>query len=125
MSYFGERLASFAYAFNGLRILLRETPHALIHLAATVTVVLLGFALDIARTDWSLLLLAIALVWGAESMNSALEYLSDASVPEHNALIGKAKDTAAAGVLICSVAAAIVGVLVLCPYLVSWWAHAR
>jgi diacylglycerol kinase (ATP) len=125
MAYLGDRLSSFAYAFKGVCTLLKETPHAAIHLLATLLVIALALGLGIARADWPPLLLAIALVWGAEAMNSALEYLCDAAVPQQNELIGKAKDTAAAGVLICSLAAALIGLLVLGPYLLNLWAHFR
>ncbi|MEM8548181.1 MAG: diacylglycerol kinase family protein [Pseudomonadota bacterium] len=125
MAYVGERLASFRHAGRGVLTLLSETPNARLHLLATVAVAALGLWLDIARADWPPLLLAIGLVWSAEAMNSALEYLCDAALPEHNELIGKAKDTAAAGVLICSALAVLVGLLVLGPYLLAWFTQLR
>ena len=59
----------------------------------------------------------IALVWVAEGLNSALEYLCDAAVPEQNELIGKAKDVAAGAVLISALVALCVAALVFIPYL--------
>jgi diacylglycerol kinase len=55
-----------------------------------------------------LVLLAITLVWIAEALNTALENLADAAVPETHELVGKAKDTAAARVLIAATSALIV-----------------
>lgn len=113
----GERLASFRFALAGLATLLREQHNTRIHLAATIAVVVLGFALEVSRGEWMALVIAIALVWMAEAFNTAVEYLSDAAVPEQHPLIGKAKDVAAAGVLLAAAAAALIGALVFLPYL--------
>lgn len=111
------RLQSFRHAFAGLATLLAEQHNARLHLLATTLVVALATLLDVSRSDWISLLLVIALVWLAEALNSALEYLADAAVPEQHPLIGKAKDVAAAGVLVCALLALLVGVLVFLPYL--------
>ncbi|MCZ6830060.1 MAG: diacylglycerol kinase family protein [Gammaproteobacteria bacterium] len=111
------RLRSFVFAFAGLATLLREQPNARLHLLATVAVVVLALVLDVSRTHWLVLLLTMALVWVAEALNSALEYLCDAAVPEPHELIGKAKDVAAAGVLIAAGFAVTIAALVFLPYL--------
>ena len=111
------RIRSFGHAFAGLRTLLTEQHNARIHLAATIVVLVAGLYFEVSRGDWLVLLLTIALVWLAEALNSALEYLCDAAVPEHHPLIGKAKDVAAAGVLLCAGIAVVVAVLVFAPYL--------
>jgi len=110
------RLKSFGHAFAGLGTLLREQHNARIHLLATVLVLGLAGWLDVTRTDWILLLLTIAMVWLAEALNSGLEYLCDAAVPDHHELIARAKDVAAAGVLICAMVAVIIAALVFLPY---------
>ena len=106
------RLRSFRHAAAGLLLLLRETHNARIHLLATLGVVALAVYLDVDRNDWALLALAIGLVWAAEAMNSALEYLANATIPERHPLVGKAKDVAAAGVLVSALVAVAVGLLV-------------
>ena len=111
------RIASFRHAFRGVAVLLREQHNARIHLCATVLVLAMAAWLQLGRYDWVLLLLAIALVWAAEALNSALEYLADAAVPEHHDLIARAKDVAAAAVLVCALVAVVVGILVFLPYL--------
>jgi diacylglycerol kinase (ATP) len=111
-----SRLRSFGFAFTGVFTLLREQHNARLHLLATVAVVVLALVLDVGRGDWLALLLTVALVWLAEALNSALEYLCDAAVPEQNDLIRKAKDVAAGGVLICSGVAVVVGAIVFLPY---------
>lgn len=55
---------------------------------------------------------SIAGVWVAEALNTAIEFLADAAVPQRHPLVGKAKDVAAGGVLIAAVNAVVVGVVV-------------
>jgi len=54
---------------------------------------------------------------GAEALNTALEFAVDLAQPEWHALARDAKDVAAAGVLICSLAALVVGLVVFGPRL--------
>lgn len=109
-------MRSFGFALAGLATLLREQHNARLHLLATVAVVVLALALDVSRNHWLVLLLTMAVVWLAEALNSALEYVCDAAVPEQHELVGKAKDVAAAGVLICAGFAVAIAALVFIPY---------
>jgi len=80
-------------------------------------VVLLAWWFGVSDMEWIALVLAIALVMGAEAMNTALEYVVDLASPDWHALARDAKDVAAAAVLVCSVGAAVVGAVVFWPYL--------
>ncbi len=113
------RLDSFRHAGAGIRAVLATQPNARIHALATLLVCGLGALLPLSRSDWCWLVVAIALVWCAEAFNTALEALADAAVPDHHPLVGRAKDAAAGAVLIASVGAALVGLLVLGPPLLS------
>jgi diacylglycerol kinase len=95
-----DRFASLRDALNGLGILVVEQHNARIHLVAAMCVVALGLLTGLSGLEWIMVFAAITLVWLAEAFNSALEYLADAAVPEMHPLIGKAKDVAAAAVLI-------------------------
>ena len=111
-----SRRASFGHAFRGLGVLLRQ-PNARIHLLAGCVVVILGSWLQINANEWLAVLLAIGAVMGAEALNTALELAVDLVQPEWHELARDAKDVAAAGVLICSLAALVVGVVVFGPRL--------
>ncbi len=111
------RLRSFVDAGRGLLTLLGDQHNARIHLAATVAVLALGSYCEITRPEWWVLLLCMALVWLAESLNSSLEYLCDAVTPVRHPLIAKAKDVAAGGVLLSAVMAALIGVSIFMPYI--------
>jgi diacylglycerol kinase (ATP) len=114
------RVRSFGYAFHGVALLLRSQHNAWIHATATLLVCALGGLLGVSRGDWLWLAAAIAAVWGAEALNSAIESLADAVHPAPHPLVGRAKDLAAAAVLIVSLGAATIGLLVLGPPLWRW-----
>ena len=117
MSWLRHRIASFGHAFRGLGTLLREQPHAQLHALATGLVLALALILELSWSDWQSLLLTLSIVWLAEGMNTALEYLADAAVPEQHPLIGKAKDVAAGAVLLCAIFAVAMAGLIFLPYL--------
>jgi diacylglycerol kinase (ATP) len=113
------RLRSFGFAFKGLGYVLRTQHNAWIHLVASGVVVGIALFLDLSRTDWCWLILAMGAVWCAEAFNTALEELANAVDSEPNPMIGRAKDAAAAAVLIAALAAATIGVIILGPPLWS------
>lgn len=110
------RLQSFRHALRGVWVVLRTQPNARIHAAATVAVAAMGFGFHVSALEWACLILAAATVWTAEAFNTALELLGDAVSPSFHPLVGKAKDVAAGAVLLSAAGAALVGVLILGPY---------
>jgi diacylglycerol kinase len=118
------RARSFGHAFAGIALLARSQHNAWIHSVATLLVIGVGALLPLSALDWCLLIFAIALVWASEALNTAIELLADALHPEHDPMVGMAKDVAAGAVLIAAIAAAIVGLIVLGPHcleLVAAW----
>lgn len=113
------RLMSFVHAGRGLRWLVQGEHNAWVHLAATVAVILAGFALDLSLADWRWIVLAIALVWLAEALNTAIEELADRVCSEFDPAIGRVKDIAAGGVLVASIAAAAIGGLTFIPAIIE------
>ncbi len=113
----GERLASFRYAFAGLRTMLVTQHNAWVHVVATLAVMALGLVVDLSAADWKWLVATITVVWFAEAMNTAFEYLCDVVSPDHNESVRHAKDIAAAAVLLCAIGAVVMGALIFGPYL--------
>ena len=74
-----------------------------------------GLRVELVSND--VLGVAMALVWVAEAMNTAFEHLCDVVSPEFHASVQRSKDIAAAAVLVCAIAAAILGALTFWPYL--------
>ena len=114
-----ERLRSFKYAFNGLKILIWEESNAKIHFFVTLCVLIAGFAFRISIGEWIAVILCIGLVFALESFNSAIENLADFVSPEKHEIIKKVKDLAAGAVLIGAIASAIVGLVVFLPKIVE------
>jgi diacylglycerol kinase len=112
-----SRVKSFKHAFEGLRELFLGQHNAQIHLLAVVIVISIGFVLGISSDEWLIIILTMAMVVMAEALNTAIEYLADACMPEHHPLIGKAKDIAAAAVLICAIAAVVIAGIIFLPLL--------
>ena len=118
MRFFSSRWQSVLYALNGIRLLVRTQVNAQIHLVATCAVVVAGFYFSVSASEWCALVLAMGLVWAAEALNTGIEAVVDLVSPEKHELAGKAKDVAAAGVLLASVAALVVGLVVFVPYVI-------
>ena len=114
-----ERLKSFTYAFNGLKLLFQEEHNARIHLFATICVIIAGALLKLSVLEWAAVAFAIGLVFSGEIFNSAIEDLSDVVCPERDERIKKVKDLAAAAVLVNAIAAAVVGLLVFLPKIIA------
>lgn len=114
-----SRLMSVKYALQGMVTLFRGEPNAWIHLTATIIVVTGATMLDFSALEWVMTIFAIGIVIAAEALNSSVEALCDYACPHYNELIGKAKDLAAAGVLIAAIAAAIIGAILFIPKLID------
>ncbi len=113
-----DRIKSFGYAFQGLSTFFKTQHNAWIHALATAGVIGAGFYFRITAHDWCWVIAAIALVFIAELLNTAIEFLCDVVSPEIHPQIKKVKDVAAAGVLVAAVAAVGIGGVVFLGYFV-------
>lgn len=116
--YLSKRLQSIGYALKGVKTLLSTQAHARLHLLATLLVIGLGVFVRLRRWEWVAILLCIGMVWLAEALNTALEFLADEVSLEQRECIGKSKDVAAGGVLITAIVAITIAALV-------FWNHLR
>jgi diacylglycerol kinase (ATP) len=119
VGFFASRCASFGHAFRGLAFVIRSEPNTKIHLVATLAVVGAGLYFDLSVNEWCSISLVIGLVVATEILNTAIEELVDFVSPEHNASAGRVKDIAAAAALVAAGCAAVVGVFVFGPRLLS------
>ncbi|MGC1240206.1 MAG: diacylglycerol kinase family protein [Chryseosolibacter sp.] len=107
---------SFRYAFNGVRVSLKDQRNLKVHFMIALSTVVAGLYVEITRTEWCIIFLAIGLVVGLEMMNSAVESLVDLVTTERKPLAGKVKDIAAGAVLFASVMCVIIGVIIFSKY---------
>jgi diacylglycerol kinase (ATP) len=120
-----ERLNSVRYAVRGIGFMLRTQHNAWIHLGATVAVCATGRLVRLSAADWRWVTTAVILVWVAETMNTAFEYVCDVVSPEFHVSVERAKDIAAGAVLICASGSVVIGSLTFWPYLLANAAHLR
>jgi diacylglycerol kinase (ATP) len=110
-----SRMRAFRYAFSGWWYVIRTQRTEWIHARVSILVVLVCALLGITAVEWALIILAVALVWTAEFLNTALEAVVDLASPAENHLAKVGKDVGAAGVLIASFCAAVIGLLIIGP----------
>ncbi len=108
--------ASFAYAWAGIRFAWKSQRN--FRLEVYIAALALALALWL-QVDLVPVLLLIALVLGLELLNTALEAVVDLVSPGYHPLAKAAKDVAAAGVLVISLIAAMIGLVLFLPPLVT------
>jgi diacylglycerol kinase (ATP) len=122
-NYFTARLKSFSYAFKGLSILFKTQANARIHLVALGAVVVAGLFFSLSISEWCLCSLCIGMVLAVEAVNTAIESIVDLVSPDYHPLAGRAKDVAAAAVLLTAISAAVVGILIFLPKIIQYFSN--
>lgn len=117
--FFQSRARSFRYAFAGWWFVVRTQRNAWIHAVVSVLVIALSFWVGLPARDWAVIVMAIALVWTAEFINTALEAVVDLASPRQHPLARVGKDVGAAAVLIAAVSSVLIGLLLLGPPLLE------
>ena len=107
--------AGFAFAAKGLAEAIRTQFNIRFHFVATIIAIGMSYYFSLTHTEWCLIILSIAIVWIAELLNTALEYLVDFVSPEYNDIAGKVKDIAASAALVAAIASATIGLIVFLP----------
>lgn len=108
-------LRSFAHAIDGIIAGLKAERNMVIHFGVTMLVIVLGFLLRLRAWEWTILIILFALVLAAELINTAVEAAVDLISPDQTEKARLAKDTAAGAVLLCALAAAVVGIIIMGP----------
>ena len=99
----------------GVRDLISTQAHARVHLVATVAIAAAAYGFGVSPPEAAALALAVGLVWCAEALNTAIEFLVDLVHPGWARPAGRVKDMAAGAVLLAAAAAALTGAIVLVP----------
>jgi len=107
--------ASFSYALSGLRFAWRSQRNFRLEVYIAALALVLALWLQVNLVE---VLLLIALVLGLELGNTALEAVVDLASPGFHPLAKAAKDVAAAGVLVVSLIAVLIGIILFLPRLV-------
>ena len=113
-----KRLAGFKYALNGIWLLIRNEPNALLHSIICICVILAGFSLNISAMEWIAVVIVCGCVFTAEALNTAIERLADLVSPDYNESVKKIKDLSAGAVLLMAIASAITGIIIFLPKII-------
>lgn len=114
---FRRTLYSFRHAGRGLGWAVSSQANLRFHLVAAAAVLLAALLFHFTAIEFVGLVLCFAVVIAAELFNTSLEVLIDYAWPEHHPMIGRAKDVAAAAVLMAAVGTALVGLLLFARHL--------
>lgn len=102
---------SMGYALNGIFTGIKEERNVRIDIVAAFYVLLFSKFYDFTLTQKIILVLVCFNVLAFELMNTAVERAVDKPDKEHYIQAGAAKDTAAGGVLLAAIGAAVVGIM--------------
>lgn len=102
-------------AIEGIIYSVKTQLHMRYHLAAALCVLIVGLLVDLSRTEFILLTMAIVLVLVTEMLNTALEVVIDMISEEYHPKAKIAKDIAAGVVLVATIGALILAYLILYP----------
>ncbi len=109
---------SFRHAGRGLAWALSSQANLRVHLVVAVVVLTAALLFRFSAIEFALLFVCISIVVAAELVNTALEVLIDYAWPERHPMVGRAKDLAAAAVLLAAIGTAVVGILLFGRHLI-------
>lgn len=109
-------LKSANFAIEGILHGARTQRHLRYHFISAAAVLIVSYVLGVTRLEFILLSLAVILVLSAEMLNSAVEAVVDLLSPDYTEKARIAKDIAAGAVFITAFGAAVLGYVILFPY---------
>ena len=109
-------LKSFKYAFCGINYVLKTSRNFKIQLIFAVTILMIGFLLQISRSNHVILMATIMSVLILEILNTSIESIVDLVVKKEVSSLAKiSKDTSAGAVLLASINSVIIAVYIFVP----------
>ncbi len=111
--------SSFRCAFCGIGTTFVEQRNLKIQSGIALLVLAAGLLFRLRGSEWATVILCMALVFTAELGNTALEHAVDLASPGYHETARRAKDAAAGATLVASIGAAIVGLIVFLPHILT------
>lgn len=112
-------LKSANFAIEGIVHGAKTQRHLRYHLLSAAAVIFVSYLVGVSRIEFVLVALAVILVLLAEMLNTAVETIVDIVSPQYSEMARNAKDIAAGAVLITAFGAAVLGYIVLFPYITA------
>ena len=110
---------SFKYSIEGLKYAYKYEQSMLIHVIATICVLLANIFFQVSGIEWLITLLAIGMVLSAELINSAIEAVEVLVTLEEHPLAKIAKDCSSAATFVLACMAGLIGIVVYVPYIMG------
>ena len=110
-------LLSFRWAFEGIFYAVGTQRNLRIHLAVTVAVTVLALVLGLSLVEWAVLGLTISFVISMEMINTSVEEMVNILSPSQLTAAKRAKDVAAAAVLVAACGSVFIGLFLFAPKL--------
>ncbi len=107
------------FAIEGILHAAKTQRHLRYHFYTAAFILLLSYILGISRFEFLIVSLSVVAVLLAEMFNTAIEAVVDIIAPEENEKARIAKDIAAGAVFITAFGVAVIGYIILFPYLVE------
>ena len=109
-------LKSFQYAFSGITYVLKTSRNFKIQLIFAVTILMIGFLLQISQSNYVILIATIMSVLILEILNTSIESIVDLVVKKEFSSLAKiSKDTSAGAVLLASINSVIIALYIFAP----------
>ncbi len=109
------------FAVEGILQGAKSQRHLRYHFFSAAAALFVSYLLGISRSEFLLIALAVIIVISAEMLNTAVESIVDLISPEFSEKARMAKDIAAGAVLITAFGAAVLGYIILFPYMKSFF----
>ncbi len=110
-------LLSFRWAIEGVLYAVAVERNLRLHLAFASAAVVLAVFLGLSLVEWAVLYLTISFVISMEMVNTSIEHVVNILSPEQRPTAKRAKDVAAAAVLIAACGSVFVGLFLFVPKL--------
>ncbi|MDD3661568.1 MAG: diacylglycerol kinase family protein [Candidatus Dojkabacteria bacterium] len=104
------------YAFQGLRLILKNERNFRIQVLSAFAVIAAGLLFGISHRDWVTLFVVMAIVLVSEAFNSVIEAICDTISKDYRITIQYAKDVSAGAVMVSAIVSLIAGVIIFSPY---------
>ncbi len=109
-------LKSFKYAFSGISYVLKTSRNFKIQLIFAVSILMIGFLLQISQSNYVILIATIMSVLILEILNTSIESIVDLVVKKEFSSLAKiSKDASAGAVLLASINSVIIAVYIFVP----------
>jgi len=103
------------HAWNGVVAALASERNMKIQVAVYVIVLIVAVLIGLSFLELAMIILTASVVVALEMVNTAVEHFADVVQPQYSRVVEKIKDFTAGAVLVTSIAAAVVGLLLIVP----------